>query len=191
MLFNAPLVSACGTYTRGGTGVTCGFGWVDDVAIIAESETYHDNIKSLEKVLGRAEQWAERHAARFAPDKFELIHLTNPTESETTQPINSATTIGSDIFDYSAQHPEGNDQMPVRYDDNTIIQPSETAKYLGVWLDKHLDFNTYRQKLLAKANGSLEALRAMTGSVWGASLAAMRKVYQAVVVPQMLYGVST
>ena len=80
--------------------------------------------------------------------------------------------------------------MPVRYDDNTIIQPSETAKYLGVWLDKHLDFNTHRQKLLAKANGSLEALRAMTGSVWGASLAAMRKVYQAVVVPQMLYGVS-
>jgi hypothetical protein len=31
----------------------------------------------------------------------------------------------------------------------------------------------------------------MTGSVWGASLAAIRKVYQAVVVPQMLYGVST
>jgi hypothetical protein len=63
-------------------------------------------------------------------------------------------------------------------------------KYLGVWLDKHLDFDTHRRKLLDKANGSLEALRAMTGSVWGASLAAMRKVYQAVVVPQMLYGIS-
>ena len=44
--------------------------------------------------------------------------------------------------------------------------------------------------MLANANGSLEALRVMTGSVWGASLVAMRKVYQAVVVPQMLYGVS-
>ncbi|OKP06350.1 hypothetical protein PENSUB_6340 [Penicillium subrubescens] len=50
--------------------------------------------------------------------------------------------------------------------------------------------STHRQKLLDKANGSLEALRAMTGSVWGASLVAMRKVYQAVVVPQMLYGIS-
>jgi hypothetical protein len=59
-----------------------------------------------------------------------------------------------------------------------------------VWLDKHLDFKTHRQKLLAKGNGSLEALRAMTGSTWGTSLVAMRKVYQAVVVPQMLYGVS-
>jgi hypothetical protein len=80
--------------------------------------------------------------------------------------------------------------MPVTINDELLIQPTATAKYLGVWLDKHLDFNTHRQKLLAKANGSLEALRAMTGSVWGASLMAMRKVYQAVVVPQMLYGVS-
>lgn len=79
--------------------------------------------------------------------------------------------------------------MPAQYNDLTI-QPTRTAKYLGVWLDKHLDFNTHRQKLLAKANGSIEALRAMTGLVWGASLSAMRKVYQAVVVPQMLYGVS-
>ena len=189
LLFNAPLVSACSTHTRGGTGIACGFGWVDDVAIVAESNTYYDNIKLLEKVLSRAEQWAKRHAARFAPDKFELIHFTNPSENDITQEP-TTTNIGSDIFDFITQHPEGNDQMPVRYNDNITIQPSGTAKYLGVWLDKHLDFNTHRQKLLAKANGSLEALRAMTGSVWGASLAAMRKVYQAVVVPQMLYGVS-
>jgi hypothetical protein len=52
--------------------------------------------------------------------------------------------------------------MPVRYNDTTIIQPSETAKYLGVWLDKRLEFDIHRKKLLAKANGSLEALRAMT-----------------------------
>ncbi|OKP10281.1 hypothetical protein PENSUB_4301 [Penicillium subrubescens] len=162
--------------------------WVDDVAIGAESDTYYDNIKLLEKVLGRAEQWAKRHAARFAPDKFELIHFTNAIENDIIQEP-TATNIGSDIFDFITQHPEGNDQMPVQYNDLSI-QPTRSAKYLGVWLDKHLDFNTHRQKLLAKANGSLEALQAMTGSVWGASLAAMRKVYQAVVVPQMFYGIS-
>jgi hypothetical protein len=80
--------------------------------------------------------------------------------------------------------------MSVKTNNGLSIQPTQSAKYLGVWLDKHLDFNMHRQKLLAKANGSLEALRAMTGSVWGASLAAMRKVYRAVVVPQMLYGIS-
>jgi hypothetical protein len=56
LLFNAPLISACSTYARGRTGVTCGFGWVDDVAIIVESDTYHDNTKLLVKVLERAGQ---------------------------------------------------------------------------------------------------------------------------------------
>jgi hypothetical protein len=55
--------------------------------------------------------------------------------------------------------------MPVRINDELHIQPKEAAKYLGIWLDKHLDFTTHRQKLLTKANGTLEALRAMTGSV--------------------------
>jgi hypothetical protein len=191
LLFNAPLVSACNTHGRGGTGVACGYGWIDDVAIIVESDRYYDNIQLLEKVLGRADRWAKRYAARFAPEKFELIHFTNPDENETTQePTPNTTHIRSDIFDYTIQHPEGNDQMPVRYNDIVTIQPSETAKYLGIWLDRHLRFDTHRKKLLAKANGSLEALRAMTGSVWGASLMAMRKVYQAVVVPQILYGIS-
>ncbi|OOQ86154.1 putative reverse transcriptase [Penicillium brasilianum] len=186
LLFNAPLITACGLRT--GAAQSIGFGWVDDAAILVESDTYYTNTITLERILDKAGLWARRHAARFAPDKFELIHFTNPNETDITQ-IPTITNIGSDIFDFEAQHPEGNDQMPVQYD-NLSIQPTQSAKYLGVWLDKHLDFTIHRQKLLAKANGSLEALRAMTGSVWGASLMAMRKVYQAVVVPQMLYGVS-
>lgn len=79
--------------------------------------------------------------------------------------------------------------MPVRYNDQ-VVQPAETDKYLGFWLNTHLKFDTHREKLLAKANSSLEALRAMTGSVWGASLIAIRKAYQVVVVPQMLYDIS-
>jgi hypothetical protein len=82
------------------------------VAIVAESNTYYDNIKLLEKVLGRAEQWAKRHAARFAPDKFELIHFTNPSENDINQEP-TITNIGSDIYDFITQHPEGNDLMPV------------------------------------------------------------------------------
>ncbi|KAJ5636974.1 hypothetical protein N7490_006853 [Penicillium lividum] len=93
-----------------------------------------------------------------------------------------------DLYDIIVEDP-GNDQLPVQITNQTI-QPSESAKYLGIWLDKRLQFNTHRAKLSAKANGSLEALRGMTGSTWGAPLTAMRMVYQAVVVPQMLYGVA-
>jgi endonuclease/exonuclease/phosphatase family metal-dependent hydrolase len=186
LLFNAPLVTACSLRT--GIAQSVSFGWVDDVAVLVESESYYNNTITLEKILNKANLWARRHAARFAPNKFELIHFTNPRSNDSSQE-NDQENDTTDIFDFNTAHPQGNDQMPVRINELTI-QPTQSAKYLGVWLDKHLDFNTHRQKLLAKANGSLEALRAMTGSVWGASLAAMRKVYQAVVVPQMLYGVS-
>jgi ribonuclease HI len=72
----------------------------------------------------------------------------------------------------------------------TVLAPKETAKYLGVWLDKHLNFTTHRKKMLAKGASSLEALRGISGSTWGSSLIAMRKVYQAVIIPQMLWGLS-
>jgi hypothetical protein len=168
---------------------------VDDVAILVESESCHTNVHTLEKVLRKADLWAKRHAARFAPDKFEFIHFTNSKLEDIQDDIQDdiqgdiQNNTHTDISEIETAYPQGNDRMPVKIND-LWIQPTQSAKYLGVWLDKRLDFNVHRQKLLAKANGSLEALRAMTGSTWGASLMAMRKVYQAMVVPQMLHGVS-
>ncbi|KAG0155486.1 hypothetical protein PDIDSM_1063 [Penicillium digitatum] len=72
----------------------------------------------------------------------------------------------------------------------TTLAPTSTAKYLGVWLDKYLDFSTHRRKIPAKGASSLEALRGISGSTWGSSLVAMRRVYQAVIIPQMLWGLS-
>jgi hypothetical protein len=167
---------------------------VDDVATLVESESYHTNVKTLEKVPEKANLWARRHAARFAPDKFELIHFTNPKLDDTQDNIqddirdNIQNNIHTNIFDIETVYPQGNDRIPVKINDLSI-QAAQSAKYLGVCLDKRLNFDIHRKNLLAKANGSLEALRAMTGSVWGASLMAMRKVYQAVVIPQMLYGI--
>jgi hypothetical protein len=44
--------------------------------------------------------------------------------------------------------------------------------------------------MLAKGAGSLEALRSISGSTWGSSLTAMWTVYQGVIIPQVLWGVS-
>ncbi|OQD86884.1 hypothetical protein PENSOL_c083G11087 [Penicillium solitum] len=89
--------------------------------------------------------------------------------------------------------PSGHDGMPVIIPGDTIptiLAPSNTAKYLGVWLNKHLNFTIHRKKMLAKGASSLEVLRGISGSTWGLSLIAMRKVYQAVIIPQMLWGLS-
>ncbi|OQE11193.1 hypothetical protein PENFLA_c078G02808 [Penicillium flavigenum] len=63
--------------------------------------------------------------------------------------------------------PASHDGMPVIIPGDptpTILAPTGTAKYLGIWLDKHLNFTTHRKKMLAKGASSLEALRAISGS---------------------------
>ncbi|OQD79091.1 hypothetical protein PENSOL_c338G04348, partial [Penicillium solitum] len=136
--------------------------------------------------------WASKHAAKFAPDKFELIHFNNPKSTATTNTTSETPPRNADIWEVP-DDPSGHDGMPVIIPGDTmptILAPSNTAKYLGVWLDKHLNFTTHRKKMLAKGASSLEALRGISGSTWGSSLIAMRKVYQAVIIPQMLWGLS-
>jgi ribonuclease HI len=185
LLFNAPLVKNCSLTT--GYGRTEAFGWVDDVCILAVSNSYEENVWLIEKALQRADQWAKGHAARFAPDKFELIHYSNPRIEPSTIPPSPPSEY--DVWAVP-DDPCGHDQMPVAVPGGAPIQPSEHAKYLGIWLDKHLKFDIHRKRLLAKAAGSLEALRGISGSTWGASLMSMRKLYQAVIVPQALWGIS-
>ena len=76
LLFNAPLITACSLRT--GIAQSISFGWVDEVAALVESESYYTNTITPEKILDKANLWARRHTARFAPDKFDLIHFTNP-----------------------------------------------------------------------------------------------------------------
>ncbi|KAG0158136.1 hypothetical protein PDIDSM_5649 [Penicillium digitatum] len=81
------------------------------------------------------------------------------------------------------------DAWAARHASGTTVQATTTAeRYLGVWLDPGLTFQHHRQQMLAKAGVSLQALRGLTGSTWGASLSAMRAIYQAVMIPQMLFG---
>ncbi|KAJ5953702.1 hypothetical protein N7454_000598 [Penicillium verhagenii] len=184
LLFNALLIRGCSLCTGDGAFAQ-GYGWVDDAAVIVESESYAKNVEALETVLQKADLWARRSAAKFAPDKFELIHFDNPRAPPCAPPTQQQTQQQpTNIYDIIIEDP-GTDQMPVR-----DIKPTQHAKYLGIWLDKQLTFDTHRQRLIGKANASLEALQSLTGSTWGATLSAMRTAYQAVIIPQMLYGVT-
>jgi hypothetical protein len=52
LLFNAPLITACSL--RKGDIQSIGFGWVDDVATLVESDLYYTNTIILEKILDKA-----------------------------------------------------------------------------------------------------------------------------------------
>ncbi|KAI9036266.1 uncharacterized protein KD926_002131 [Aspergillus affinis] len=155
---------------------TVPYGWIDDVATLAISDSYAVNQRLLKRALDKAAVWSRQHSSKFAPDKFELIHFKNPLRPDPAveRPVPQ---------EYIYTEPwQGEDPEVDNWD-----PPVEYAKYLGIWLDRTLSFDTHRAKALAKANRTLEALRSISGSTWGTSLLNMRRIYLAVVVPQLLY----
>lgn len=60
---------------------------------------------------------------------------------------------------------------------HTVTATRTAERYLGYWLDPGLEFRHHREKAVAKASVSLQALRSSAGSTWGASLYAMRRIY--------------
>ncbi|KAJ5159354.1 zinc knuckle domain protein [Penicillium coprophilum] len=137
--------------------------WVDDVAFIVTGGDEQENISKLQRACQHADAWAARHASIFDPKKYALIHFVNPAEG-------------------------GGKHTPLVLPGTTIQATTTAERYLGVWLDPGLTFRHHREQMLAKAGVSLQALRGLTGSTWGASLSAMRAIYQAVMIPQMLFG---
>ncbi|KAI9035632.1 uncharacterized protein KD926_003172 [Aspergillus affinis] len=152
----------------------------------------------LEWALDKAAIWSQQHSSRFAPDKFELIHFRNPLEPDPgaekdtpcdyTEPWKGENLTNVNREDESAWEipvePQGHNQLPIKdHATGHVIRPVKHAKYLGIWLDKTLSFTTHCTKAVAKANGSLEALRSISTSTWGTFLLNMRTIYLAVVIP--------
>ena len=55
---------------------TLGFSFVDDTNLIAWGDSASDNCHRLEAVHRHCIAWAKCYGAKFAPDKYQLIHFT-------------------------------------------------------------------------------------------------------------------
>lgn len=158
--YNADLIEDC---SRDGVVAS---GWVDDVSLITEGKTEEDNIRRLKAANEWADLWARRHASVFDHKKYKLIHFINPNTD--VQPRHTA--------------------LPL--ENVTVHATKDAERYLGIWLDPELTFEKHREKAVAKAGTSLQAIRGLAGSTWGASLTVMWRLYQAIIIPQMLHGIA-
>jgi hypothetical protein len=142
---------------------TIATGYIDDIAILRWGDTTEETCNALSTTLHLAKQRASKHASIFAPKKFQLTHHTRRRHMDTTQLV---------IID------EG------------TITPRKTSKYLGMTMDEELKWKPHIQEVKTKATKSIGALASLAGSTWGMGLKDMRRIYQATVVPQILYGCS-
>jgi ribonuclease HI/retron-type reverse transcriptase len=139
-------------------------GYIDDVAILAWGKTTERTCEILGTTLEKAQRWATTHASVFAPDKFQLTHFTRSRKR-----IN---------IDASIQTEWGE------------IKPSPTCKYLALTLDAKLRWKEHVETIRQKATRTVHTLSSLGSSTWGVRLQDMRRLYEAIALPQMMYACS-
>ena len=71
---------------------------------------------------------------------------------------------------------------------DTEIRPTESLRYLGVYLDPDLSGSVYLLQLEAKATRFMAALSSIARSTWGILALNLCRIYTAVFLPQLLFG---
>jgi hypothetical protein len=85
LFYNAELLEVCNRPLEQASAL----GFADDVNILAYGRSTEQNCTLLEILHERCLDWARRHGAVFAPDKYELMHLTRKRRRFNLQaPIN-------------------------------------------------------------------------------------------------------
>ncbi|KAJ6561420.1 hypothetical protein DFH09DRAFT_854366, partial [Mycena vulgaris] len=72
-----------------------------------------------------------------------------------------------------------------------VIHPSESVKWVGVWIDSKLTGDVHIKARAASAARALNASLALTHAVWGLKPLMIRNLARAVVFPRADYGVSS
>ncbi len=137
-------------------------GFADDTNIISCGTDAKENGKRLEQAWETCTKWARTRGMTFAPEKSELMHFTR-ARAPITQPIRL---------------------------DNATIEPTESARFLGVWLDRKLRWARHLKQLNTKMERQKYALTKLAASAWGVSLVRARELYTKVVRSAIAYGAS-
>ena len=158
LFFNAPLLEACSsTNLKAAIG-----GFVDDAHLLAFGDSTEENCGTLTKLHEKCLEYAKRHGASFAFDKYELIHFTRRTKG-----VN----MGASIIIEGVE-----------------IKPKSDVRVLGLQLDCKLKWGANMAKIEKRMAKQALALQMITTSTWGATLKKARQIYTAVVRPAMTYA---
>ena len=127
---------------------------MDDTNLLAWGPTAAGNCRQLEAAYEKCLEWARRHGAVFAPDKYKLTHFTRRRNADVQAGIRIPGFEG---------------------------RPVDSLQALGVWVDRKLRWTKHLEQAARRGAAQFEALGRILGSTWELSFAPTRLLYTAVV----------
>ena len=138
-------------------------GFADDTNLMAFGRSANDTVERLTRAWEHCDSWAERWGMAFAPEKSELIHFTR-ARAAATQSIRLGV---------------------------TTLPPTESARFLGIWLDRKLRWRRHLTELRTRAARATPALTRLASSAWGCGFQGARQIYTMAIRSAMAYGASS
>ena len=135
--------------------------FIDDLGIYVENKTAKQNCKESEIIVKTTFEWAATNNVKFDNDKSGLIH-----------------------FEKSRNASKDKVQLP----NGIILEPKNSVKWLGVLLDRKLNYKKHLETRIASANRSFFAIQNLMKSEWGLKLTACRELYLSCIIPISDYG---
>ncbi|EFZ03294.1 Reverse transcriptase [Metarhizium robertsii ARSEF 23] len=144
-------------------GATERYGYADDTAMLFVGDTLEETTAKANTAITAMETWGQQEAFSFDPDKTEVMHFSRKRNSSSP---------------------------PVSHQGKEI-KAQKAMRWLGVWLDRRLTFNTHIEKWSLKAEKVISQLRFVNNTVRGTSAVAARRAIYAVALPTLFYGLDT
>ena len=143
-------------------------GFADDTNLMVFGREPKANVRQLEAAWATCLQWAGTRGMAFAPEKSELIHF-NKGRKQWTDRLDLA--------------------QPGR--GTSPVNPTASARFLGVWLDWKLNWKAYLRAVERKLTTQSYALSRIAAKTWGLGLAKAREVYSKCIRSALAYGASS
>ncbi|KID81125.1 ATP-dependent DNA helicase PIF1 [Metarhizium guizhouense ARSEF 977] len=139
------------------------FGYADDTAILRTGNSLEETAEKASLQIQELVTWEAENGITFDPQKTEVMHF-SPSR-RVSNPIPS-----------------------IRHDADEKRPESLALRWLGIWLDRRLTFQTHVEKLTAKAQAVVFHLKKLTNTRHGPLPQAIQIAIRACVEPALLYG---
>ncbi|KAL6410867.1 hypothetical protein AUP68_07299 [Ilyonectria robusta] len=142
------------------------YAYVDDIYLLAVSSTYQKNCDGLKVCHDGILGWAAEAGVTFSPHKYKVMHFKSPLSTEENCKLMP--------------------DIPGLQDPEKCLKTG--LKILGVEVDHQLRWDNHLEHIKAKVEKQMRYFQRISGSIWGLSLAAARRVYLAKIRPIISYA---